>query len=90
MDDALCAPYRELMRFAHDIGALLVSYHPLQRTGDAALSYDEKVEYNDTCGQRAVVYADEWKITAAFDNMPPNGGWSRIDALYEIVSRINS
>ncbi len=89
-EDALWAPYHELMRFAHDIGADLVSFHPLQRTGDAALSYDEMVEYNVTCGQRAVEYADEWKTTAAFEKTPPNGGWSRIDALHEIVSRINS
>ncbi len=41
------------------------------------------------CGQHAVEYADEWKLTAVFENIQSNGEWSRVDALHEIVNRID-
>jgi sugar phosphate isomerase/epimerase len=86
----LWKPYRELMRFAHDINAQIVSFHPIQRSEDADISNDEMFEYNIEFGKRAVEYADDWNLTAAFENMPRNGCWSLLPKINDVVDRIDS
>jgi len=88
--EELWRPYRELMRFAHDINAQIVSFHPLQRSEGADISNDEMFEYNIECGKKAVEYADELNLTAAFENMPRNGCWSLLTKINDVIDRIGS
>jgi sugar phosphate isomerase/epimerase len=83
-------PYHELMRFAYDIGAQIVSFHPLQRSEGADISDDEMFERNIEFGRKAVGYADEWNLTAAFENMPRNGCWALLDKVNDVIDRIDS
>ena len=88
--EALWQPYLELMRFARDIGAHIVSFHPFQRSAGAAISNDDMFAYNLEFGKRAVERAEEWNLAVAFENMPSNGGWSLLEAVNEVVAEVDS
>lgn len=83
-------PYRELMRFANDIDAQIVSFHPLQRSDGADISNAEMFEYNIEFGEKAVEYADECHLTVAFENMPRNGCWSLLTKINDVIDKIDS
>ena len=89
-EEELWKPYRELMRFAHDIGAQIVSFHPLQRSAGADISNAEMFEYNIEFGKKAVEYADECHLTVAFENMPRNGCWSLLEKINDVLDKIDS
>lgn len=86
----LWQPYLELMRFARDIGAQIVSFHPLQRSEGAAISNNDMFVYNLEFGKKAVECAEDWNLVVAFENMPQNGGWSLLEAVNEIVAEVGS
>lgn len=88
--EELWKPYFELIRFAHDINAQIVSFHPLQRSESADISNDEMFEYNVEFGKKAVEYADELNLTAAFENMPRNGCWSLLTKINDVIDGIGS
>jgi sugar phosphate isomerase/epimerase len=83
-------PYRELISFAQDIGAQIVSFHPFQRSDGADISNAEMFEYNIEFGKKAVEYADERHLTFAFENMPGNGCWSLLEKINDIIDKIDS
>ena len=89
-EDEFWRPYIELMQFAHDIGAHIVSFHPLQRAVGCDLSQNEMFEYNIKFGSIAAKYADELDLLAAFENMPGNGNWSLFENILDIVTKIRS
>ena len=77
------------MRFASDVGAHIVSFHPLQRSPGCGVSHEMMVEYNIKFGSIAAEYADELNLMAAFENMPGNGSWSLLENLYKIITGID-
>ncbi len=83
-------PYRELMRFAQDIGAQIVSFHPFQRSDGADISDDEMFEYNIEFGKKALQYSDEHSLSFAFENMPGNGCWSLLPKINDVIDKIDS
>ncbi len=89
-EEVLWQPYLELMRFASDVGAHIVSFHPLQRSPCCCFSDEMMVEYNFKLGTIAAEYADELNLMAAFENMPSNGSWSSHESLYKMITRIDS
>ena len=89
-EEELWRPYIELLHFAHDIGAHIVSFHPLQRAVGCDLSQNEMVEYNIKFGSMAAEYADDLNLLAAFENMPRNGDWSLFENILDIVTKIRS
>lgn len=88
--EALWQPYLELMRFARDLGAHIVSFHPFQRSAGAAISDHDMFAYNLEFGKRAVECAEDWNLAVAFENMPSNGGWSLLEAVTGVVAEVDS
>jgi len=88
-EEALWEPYLELMRFASDVGAHMVSFHPLQRSPGCCFSNEVMFEYNIKFGSIAAEYADELNLVAAFENMPGNGSWSSHENLYRLITRVD-
>jgi sugar phosphate isomerase/epimerase len=86
----LWKPYLELMRFARDIGAQIVSFHPLQRSEGATISNNDMFAYNLEFGKKAVECAEDWNLAVAFENMPSNGGWSLLETVTEIIAEVDS
>ncbi|MBU1209025.1 MAG: sugar phosphate isomerase/epimerase [Proteobacteria bacterium] len=60
-------PYIELMRFARDIGARIVTFHKIRRQEKADLSDGEMAEYHIKFGKLAAGYAQEWNLIAGFE-----------------------
>jgi len=89
-EEELWRPYIELLHFAHDIGAHIVSFHPLQREMGCDLSQNEMSEYHIKFGSMAAEYAEELNLLAAFENMPRNGDWSLFENILDIVTKIRS
>lgn len=83
-------PYLGLMRFAHDIGADIVSFHPIQRKAGTFLSDEEMAKYNVMFGRTAAEYARAWDLFAAFENMPGTNAWSHVNSITKIIDRVNS
>ena len=86
----LWKPYLELMRFARDIGAQIVSFHPLQRLAGAAISNNDLVAYNLEFGKKAVEHAKDWNLAVAFENLPQNGEWSLLEPVNQVISEVDS
>jgi sugar phosphate isomerase/epimerase len=60
-------PYLELMRFAHDIGARLVTFHSLQPPKEGSLDQEELARYHIEFGTLAARYAEKWDLLAGFE-----------------------
>jgi sugar phosphate isomerase/epimerase len=63
----LWAPYLELMRFARDIGARLVTFHSLQPPEGGSLNPEEMARYHVEFGRVAARYAQECDLLAGFE-----------------------
>ncbi len=59
--------YLELMRFARDIGARLVSFHSLQPPKGGILTNEEMIRYHVEFGKFAAQYAQQWDLFAGFE-----------------------
>ena len=63
----LWRPYLELMRFARDIGAQVVTFHSFQSAEGASLKTEEMIDYYAEFGKLAAEYAAEWDLLAGFE-----------------------
>jgi sugar phosphate isomerase/epimerase len=61
------APHLELMRFAHDIGARLVTFHSLQPPQGGSLKQEELARYHIEFGILAAHYAQKWDLLVGFE-----------------------
>jgi sugar phosphate isomerase/epimerase len=61
------APYLELMRFARDIGARLVTFHSLQPAEGGSLDQEVMAHDHVEFGKFAAEYAQEWDLLAGFE-----------------------
>ncbi len=66
-NEDLWLPYLELMRFAHDIGAHLVTFHSLQPAEGAGITDEEMADYHIAFGKLAARYAQNWNFNAGFE-----------------------
>jgi sugar phosphate isomerase/epimerase len=66
-EEDLWAPYLELMRFARDIGAPLVTFHSLQPPEGGSLNPEEMAHSHIEFGKIAAQYAQEWDLLAGFE-----------------------
>ena len=66
-NEDLWRPYLELMRFAHDIGAHIVTFHSLKPAEGARLTDEEMIDYHVEFGKLAARYAQEWDLLAGFE-----------------------
>ena len=66
-NEDLWLPYLELMRFAHDIGAHLVTFHSLQPAEGAGITDEEMADYHIAFGKLAARYAQDWNLNAGFE-----------------------
>jgi sugar phosphate isomerase/epimerase len=82
-------PYLELMQFASDVGADVVSFHPIQ---SVSTGYSEKelIQMNIDFGKRAAAYAQQKNLKAAFENMPGINTWMTLETIIHIIDEINS
>ncbi len=83
------APYLELMRFASDVGADVVSFHPIQ-SGSEDFSVEELIQTNITFGKHAVMEAHQTHLKVAFENMPGINTWMNLDTIIRIIEKIDS
>ncbi len=60
-------PYLELMRFARDIGAQLVTFHSLQPPEGGSLNEEEMARRHVEFGKVAAEYAEKWDLRAGFE-----------------------
>ncbi len=65
--EELWAPYLELMRFARDIGARLVTFHSLQPPKGGSLDQEQMARYHIQFGKVAVEYAQKWALLAGYE-----------------------
>jgi sugar phosphate isomerase/epimerase len=65
--DDLWRPYLELMRFARDIGAQVVTFHSFQSADGSSLKTEEMIGYYTEFGKLAAEYAEEWDLLAGFE-----------------------
>jgi sugar phosphate isomerase/epimerase len=65
--EELWRPYLELMRFARDIGARLVTFHSLQPTKGRSLTNEEMIRCHIEFGKVAAEYAQQWDLFAGFE-----------------------
>ena len=65
--DDLWRPYLELMRFACDIGAQVVTFHSFQAAEGTTLETEELIELYTGFGRTAGKYAGEWNLLAGFE-----------------------
>jgi sugar phosphate isomerase/epimerase len=65
--DDLWRPYLELMRFARDIGAQLVTFHSFQPAKGANPEREEMIGYYTEFGKLAAKHAEEWDLLAGFE-----------------------
>ncbi len=65
--EELWRPYLELMRFARDIGAYLVTFHALQPTEGDRVTDEEMADYHIAFGKTAAEYAQKWNLRAGFE-----------------------
>jgi sugar phosphate isomerase/epimerase len=81
--------YLELMQFASDVCADVVSFHPIQC---ASVDYSEEklIQINIDFGKRAATYAKQQDLQAAFENMPGTNTWMTLNTIGHIVNEINS
>ena len=63
----LWRPYLELMRFARDIGAHLVTFHSLQPSEGGSLNKEEMIRYHIEFGQLAAEYGQQWDLFVGFE-----------------------
>jgi sugar phosphate isomerase/epimerase len=82
----LWLPYVELMRFAHDIGAHLVTFHSLQPAEGAGVTDEEMADSHVAFGQMAAEYASQWNIQAGFEMATRY----KFFLEYKIIDRIGS
>jgi sugar phosphate isomerase/epimerase len=82
-------PYRELMRFASDINADVVSFHPIQSASED-YSKEALIQINIDFGKRAATYAKQQNLHAAFENMPGTTTWMTLSTITHIVNEINN
>ena len=82
-------PYLELMQFASDVNADVVSFHPIQSTS-VDCSETELIQINIDFGKRAATYAKQLNLQAAFENMPGTKTWMTLSTIVHIVNEINS
>jgi sugar phosphate isomerase/epimerase len=61
------APYLELMRFAYDIGARLVTFHSLQPSKEGSLDQEELARCHIEFGTLASQYAQKWDLLVGFE-----------------------
>ena len=66
-NEGLWRPYLELMRFARDIGAHIVTFHSLKRPEAGPLTDAERADYHIEFGKLAARYAREWNLLAGFE-----------------------
>jgi sugar phosphate isomerase/epimerase len=66
-NEYLWRPYLELMRFARDLGAHIVTFHSLKRAEGAHLTDGEMIAYYIEFGKLAARYAQEWNLLAGFE-----------------------
>ena len=66
-NEGLWRPYLELMRFARDIGAHIVTFHSLKRAEGAQLTDGEMIDCYTEFGKLAARYAREWNLLAGFE-----------------------
>ncbi len=66
-NEELWLPYLELMRFAHDIGAHLVTFHSLQPAEGAKITDEEMADRHIAFGKLAARYAQTWNLKAGFE-----------------------
>ena len=85
-NEDLWRPYLELMRFAHDIGAHIVTFHSLKPAEGARVSEEEMTDYHVEFGKLAARYAQEWDLLAGFE-LATN---YRFFIKNEIINRIGS
>ncbi len=60
-------PYLELMSFGRDIGAELVTFHPLQAPEGVSLKEEEMALRHIEFGRIAAEYAEKWDLLAGFE-----------------------
>jgi sugar phosphate isomerase/epimerase len=65
--DDLWRPYLELMRFGHDIGARVVTFHSFQAAEGAGLGTEEMIGLYTEFGNTAAKYAEELGLLAGFE-----------------------
>jgi sugar phosphate isomerase/epimerase len=82
-------PYLELMQFASDINAEVVSFHPIQCASEDH-SEEELIQINIDFGKRAATYAKQQNLQAAFENMPGTTTWMTLSTIIHIVNEVNS
>lgn len=66
-NEDLWRPYLELMRFAHDIGAHLVTFHSLPPAEGGKVTDEEMADYHIAFGKLAAEYAQKWNLHAGFE-----------------------
>ena len=73
IDKALWNPNTELIQFAHDIGAHLVTFHDLRRGPDwQTITDQEMAEYHIQWGKKAAEHAEEWDLTTGYEMTEKN------------------
>jgi sugar phosphate isomerase/epimerase len=90
---SIWTPYLELMEFASDIGADVVSFHPIQCASTAysdARAEEGLIQINIDFGKRAAAYAHQRNLKAAFENMPGINTWMTLETIIHIIDEINS
>jgi sugar phosphate isomerase/epimerase len=65
--DDLWRPYLELMRFARDVGAQVVTFHSFQPAAGSGLTTEEMIGYYTEFGTLAAKYAEECGLLAGFE-----------------------
>lgn len=65
--EELWRPYLELMRFARDVGARLVTFHSLQSPKGGNLTNEELIHCHVEFGKLAAEYAQRWDLFAGFE-----------------------
>jgi sugar phosphate isomerase/epimerase len=81
-------PYLELMQFASDVGADVVSFHPIQSMSPVH-SVEELIQMNIDFGKHAAAYAHQRNLKAAFENMPGVNTWMTLETIVHIIDEIN-
>jgi sugar phosphate isomerase/epimerase len=65
--DDLWRPYLELMQFARDIGAQVVTFHSFQPAEGTSPKAEEMIDYHAEFGKLAAKHAEEWDLLAGFE-----------------------
>jgi L-ribulose-5-phosphate 3-epimerase UlaE len=77
------------MQFACDVGADVVSFHPIQ-CASVDYSEEELIQINIDFGKRAATYAKQRDLQVAFENMPGMNTWMTLSTIVHIVNEIDS